>query len=99
MPVNEAFITDNETIASLDNDQLKSTVNNHIVISGNGAYYSSDLTNGLVLTSVFGETLNISVTDGSVTVNGNNALILDILTSNGVVSRAKGMSISRGLER
>jgi hypothetical protein len=40
---------------------------------------------GLTLTTVSGEVLTIAVEEGAVSVNGISTVILDILTSNGVV--------------
>lgn len=63
-----------------------------ITTDESGPFYSSELTEGLTLTSVQGDTLLISVSDGTVTVSLGSepgtvatCLVLDILTRNGVV--------------
>ncbi|KAI9028721.1 hypothetical protein DFJ74DRAFT_499753 [Hyaloraphidium curvatum] len=87
VPVNDAFTTE-EAVAILTGasaEEQASIANFMIVVSGNGVYYSSDLTDGLELQSVNGQNLQIAVIDGTVTVNGANCIILDILTSNGVI--------------
>jgi transforming growth factor-beta-induced protein len=73
-------------IASIASDaaQVKRILSNHIV---NGIYYRERLTNGLELTSLAGETLTISVTEGrfpTYMVNNATIEVADVVASNGI---------------
>lgn len=87
-PVNDAFAAlPTETLESLlqpeNIEDLQGVLTYHVVP---GAVMSSDLTDGMVVNSVNGESLTINVNDAGVSINGSaNVTTADIQTSNGVV--------------
>lgn len=86
VPVNQAIIDAKGTTAADYTEENWSDVIGYAhVVSGQGAYYSSDFTNGMSLQTVQGDNLTITVQDGTVYVNGVQVLLLDILTDSGVV--------------
>lgn len=87
VPFNEAMqIASENFFNSLDTFAQKDAMRYHVVTSLQGVYYSSDFEDGQALETVHGDTLTISIEDGTVFVNGVQLLFLDIVTSNGVVS-------------
>lgn len=91
-PTNDAFAalpegTLDTLLAPENQDQLASVLTYHVV---EGAVLSSDLSDGQEITTVQGETLTVSIEDGSVSivdVNGGEATVqqADVTASNGVV--------------
>lgn len=63
-------------------DQLTGILTYHVVA---GKVLSSDLTDGMTATTVNGQTITISLTDGKVMVNDAEVIIADVDTDNGVV--------------
>ncbi len=90
-PTNQAFINaglkDAATINSFDANTLASILTYHVIA---GRIFSSDLTNGATPTTLNGQTVSISLTNGA-QVKGNknsaasNIVATDIVTTNGVV--------------
>jgi uncharacterized surface protein with fasciclin (FAS1) repeats len=90
-PTNQAFINagypDAATINNADPNALTSILTYHVIA---GRIFSSDLTNGETPTTVNGETVTISLTNGA-QVKGksnstaSNIIATDIVTTNGVV--------------
>ncbi len=62
-------------------DKLAKVLTYHVV---SGAYTAADLTDGMELTSVEGETLKVSIKDGVVMVGGATVTTADVISSNGV---------------
>ena len=57
-----------------------------------GAVMSTDLTDGMVVETVNGESITINVSDAGVSINGSaNVAMADIVTSNGVVHVIDGV--------
>jgi uncharacterized surface protein with fasciclin (FAS1) repeats len=54
----------------------------HVV---SGSVLSTDLTDGQIVTTLQGQTVNIDITGGIVTVNGAQVIVADLLAENGVV--------------
>lgn len=87
-PTNAAFAALPEgTVATLlleeNKDQLVDILTYHVVA---GAYTSADITNGLELTTVNGDTLEFTIdAEGMVWINGSAMVtIADVISSNGV---------------
>ena len=85
-PTDEAFAALPEgTVATLllpeNKDQLISILTYHVVA---GKVMSTDLSNGMMATTVQGGTVTIMTKDG-VSVNGANVVTADIEASNGVI--------------
>lgn len=88
------FAPDNDAFAALpagtvenlllpeNQDQLTSVLTFHVVP---GKYTSESLSNGQILTTVNGQTLEVEKSAGSVTVNGAQISSADVMSSNGVV--------------
>lgn len=86
-PLDEAFAAlPAGTVESLvlpeNKAQLQGILTYH-VIAGN--VLSTDLSDGMVATTVNGKDVTINITDGKVTVNGAEVVIADIATDNGVI--------------
>ncbi len=86
-PVDAAFDALPEgTVATLvmpeNKAQLTGILTYHVVA---GKVMSSDLTDGMVVTTVNGQDLTIHLTDGKVMVNDAEVIIADVDTDNGVV--------------
>lgn len=54
----------------------------HVV---DGISLSGDLENGQIITTLFGETVSVTITDGDVFINNAQVTVADIVTINGVV--------------
>jgi len=85
-PVNDAFAALPEgTVESLlmeeNRDQLVSILTYHVVP---GAVMSTDLSDGMMATTVQGSDITVSIGEG-VMINDANVVIADIETSNGVI--------------
>lgn len=87
-PVNDAFAklpagTVDSLLAEESKESLTNILTYHVV---SGAYMAWDITDGLMLTTLQGESLTFTITDGVVYINGMPTLVAtDIVTSNGVV--------------
>ena len=87
-PVNTAFAKlPAGTLDSLLAEESKASLSNiltyHVVA---GAYMASDITDGLKLTTVQGQDLIFTISNGIVSINGMPSLLMtDIITSNGIV--------------
>jgi len=86
-PTNEAFAAlpagTVETLLLPDNiADLQAILTYHVVA---GDVRSTDLSDGMVVETVNGETITIGVSDSGVTINGTNVVAADIETSNGVI--------------
>ncbi len=86
-PVDAAFAALPEgTVATLilpeNKEKLQSILTYHVVA---GNVLSSDLSVGMVATTVNGASLTIRLEDGKVFVNDAEVVIADVLTDNGVV--------------
>jgi len=84
-PTNAAFEKLPEgTLESVleDKEKLKSILTFHVVP---GSVMSSDLSDGMVVKTVQGQEIKISVTDEGVMVNDAKVVTADIKTSNGVI--------------
>jgi len=62
----------------------------HVVL---GTYMESDITDGLTLPTVNGETISFKITDDGVTVNGEAVMVADISASNGVIHKIDGVLV------
>lgn len=85
-PTNEAFGAVQKTVDMLLKAENKSKLQNvlkyHVVA---GTYKAADLTDGMMLTTLQGEKLKVTVKDGKVTVGGAEVTKADVEVSNGVV--------------
>ena len=85
-PTNEAFAAIQDTVDTLllpeNQEDLQNVLQYHVV---SGKVMSTDLSDGMEVTALNGDTLVISITDGVVMVNGAEVVIADVETSNGVV--------------
>ena len=82
-PTNQAFAAINSTIAKLSMSQLASILEYHVVNGTVG--YSTTLTNGQMIPTLNGATVQITLSGGSVKVNQATVTIADVLVANGVV--------------
>gem|GEM_PF-5378989 len=96
-PVNDAFeALPDGTLTSLlaqeSKADLTSILTYHVV---SGAYFASDITDDLELTTLSGDKLMFSVDDAGVTINGLPTLLAtDLIGSNGVVHVIKDVLMS-----
>jgi len=87
-PVDTAFVdlpegTLDNLLAQESKADLKDILTYHVVP---GAYMASDITDGLMLETVQGQSLEFTINDGVVSINGMPTLLMtDIATSNGIV--------------
>jgi uncharacterized surface protein with fasciclin (FAS1) repeats len=84
-PTDDAFAALPEgTVEGLlaDTDALTSVLTYHVVP---GAVMSGDLSDGMTATTVNGADITITISDGTVMVNGATVTTADIETSNGVI--------------
>lgn len=85
-PTNEAFAAIQDTVDVLllpeNQADLQNVLQYHVV---SGKVMSTDLSDGMEVTALNGDTLVISITDGVVMINGAEVVIADVETSNGVV--------------
>jgi uncharacterized surface protein with fasciclin (FAS1) repeats len=87
-PTNDAFAALPEgTVASLLLEENVADLSNiltyHVVA---GSYAAGDITDGLELTTVQGQSLIFTLVDGKVMINGTSEVVLaDVATSNGTV--------------
>jgi transforming growth factor-beta-induced protein len=82
-------LTNPEDITVLDADILKEILLYHTVA---GTYTAADITDGLILTTVQGETIEFSIDGDAVMINGNVMITgTDILASNGVIHTIDGI--------
>lgn len=86
-PLDEAFeALPKGTVDSLvlpeNKDQLQEILTYHVLVN---KVMSSDLSDGMVATTVNGEDITIHIEDGVVTVNDAKVVITDIETDNGVI--------------
>lgn len=96
-PTNEAFLSVVESVDALMGigpDTIKAVLAYHVVP---GTYLSSDITDGLILTTVQGETIEFGVSDSGITVNEENIGPADIAASNGVIHVIDGIMFPKVL--
>ncbi|KAL8959407.1 MAG: hypothetical protein Q9183_005639 [Haloplaca sp. 2 TL-2023] len=82
-PNNSAFRAIGSAVGNLTNEQLAEILSYHVVNGTVG--YSSDLMDGMTLTTLGGGELTISIEEGDVFVNSALVQRSDILVANGVV--------------
>lgn len=86
-PTNAAFdALGQELIDELLSDpfaELLQALRHHVV--ADNAVFSSDLSDGLTITSFNGQELNVTIEDGNVFINDAQVIIADLEASNGVV--------------
>jgi len=91
-PTNAAWtevITDLTSLESLDPTVLSAILAYHVVF---GTYEASDITDGLILTTLMGETIEFGIDDeGVVTVNEEIISMTDISASNGIIHKIDGV--------
>jgi len=76
--------------SSYDPILLSEVLTYHVV---SGTFMASDITDGLTLTTVNGETILFKITDDGVTVNGEAVMVPDISASNGVIHKIDGVLV------
>jgi uncharacterized surface protein with fasciclin (FAS1) repeats len=85
-PTNDAFAAIQETVDSLllpeNKADLQNVLQYHVV---SGKVMSTDLSDGMEVTALNGDTLTISIEDGKVMINDAEVTLADVETSNGVV--------------
>lgn len=81
-PTNSAFEDIGSALATLTAEQATAILGYHVV---NGTVAYSSLLSNTSVTSMTGQPLNISITDGEVFVNSARVITADILVSGGVV--------------
>ena len=83
-PTNAAFDAIEPVVEQLaeDPEALASVLTYHVV---SGAVFAGDLSDGMTVETLQGETLTISVGEGGVSVNGANVVLANVPASNGVI--------------
>ncbi len=85
-PTNDAFASIQETVDTLlmpeNLADLQNVLTYHVVA---GSFMASDLSDGMEIETVQGDTLTVSITDGKVMIGGAEVVLADVETSNGVV--------------
>ena len=85
-PTNDAFAAIQETVDTLllpeNQEALQDVLLFHVV---EGRVMSTDLSDGMQVTALNGDTLVITIEEGRVFINGAEVVIADVVTSNGVV--------------
>jgi len=81
-PTDAAFDAAESTISGLNEDGVSSALTYHVA---KGVGYGTDFLNGQVIPTVNGKSLSITVTNGTVFVNGARIVKTDLLTKNGVI--------------
>jgi len=86
-PTNDAFAklpagTVDTLVKPENKDQLTSILTYHVVA---GSVKASDLRDGMVVKTVNGQDLTVTIKDGKVMINDATVIIADIMTSNGVI--------------
>lgn len=100
-PTNDAFAAlPTDTLESLldpaNQADLQSVLTYHVVP---GEVMAADLTDGMTVETVNGETLTFAVSEAGVTINGNASVTMaDIETSNGVVHVIDGVLLPSAAE-
>jgi len=95
-PTNDAFAAaiDLDNLALIDPAVLTEFLTYHVVL---GLYESTDITDGLTLTTLQGETIEFDVTDSGITVNEENIIDADIIASNGIVHVIDGVMYPKSI--
>ena len=75
-------------LALIDDTVLSQFLTHHVVL---GTYTSADITDGLILTTLQGETIEFGVMGTDITVNEENIIAADIVASNGIVHVIDGV--------
>mmetsp|Transcript_19501 Transcript_19501/g.54394 ORF Transcript_19501/g.54394 Transcript_19501/m.54394 type:complete len:211 (-) Transcript_19501:190-822(-) len=81
---------DSSEVQAVDPSLLYGILTYHIVP---GTYLAKDITDGLTLKTVMGESISFAVSDNVVTVNGAVISVTDISASNGVIHKVNGVLI------
>lgn len=92
-PTNEAIaelIPDLDNLDVLDPGPLTEILMHHVV---QGTYLASDITDGLILPTFAGDTIEFNVTGGVVTVDDSAISDTDIIASNGVIHKIEGVML------
>jgi transforming growth factor-beta-induced protein len=93
-PTNDAFAEIQSTVDTLLMPENKADLQNvltyHVV---SGSFMAGDLSDGMEIQTVQGQTLMVSITDGKVMINGAEVILPDVGTSNGVVHVIDGVLV------
>lgn len=96
-PVNSGVLSllttlgvDPSAVDGVDPSLLYGILTYHVVP---GTYLAKDITNGLILKTVMGESVTFAISDDVVTVNGQAIAVTDIPASNGVIHKINGVLI------
>jgi len=81
-PTDGAFDSAESTISGLNEDGIKSALTYHVA---KGVGYNTDFLHGQVIPTVNGKLLSVTVTNGTVSINGARIVKTDLLTRNGVI--------------
>lgn len=85
-PTNEAFAAIQETVDTLllpeNQEALQDVLLFHVV---EGRVMSGDLSDGMEVTTLNGDTLVVTIDEGMVLINGAEVVVADVETSNGIV--------------
>ena len=85
-PTNDAFAAIQDTVDLLllpeNKADLQNVLQYHVV---SGKVMSTDLSDGMEVTALNGDTLTITIEDGKVMINDAEVTLADVETSNGVV--------------
>ncbi len=86
-PLNSAFEAVADVVASLDADQLSTVLTYHVV--GGSNVRSTDLSNGMQVTTVSGQDFTIDLTNGTKVIDQSgaeaNIILTDVQATNGVI--------------
>jgi len=96
-PTNAAFtnlLTSGSDISALGIDNIAEVLSYHVVV---GSYMASDITDGLILETLQGETIEFGIDGGVVTVNGQFISTTDIPASNGVIHKIDGVMFPKAI--
>lgn len=88
-PSDTAFSEIGSILANATTETISSVLTYHVVQGS--VVYSSDITQNTTLETVNGESINISVVNGTVYVNSAKVVTPDVLVSNGVVHVIDGV--------
>ena len=86
-PLNSAFEAIESTVSSLTPDQLSTVLTYHVVADAN--VLSSDLTDGMIVQTVSGQSFEVSLQNGAVITDQSgqsaNIVLTDVQATNGVI--------------
>eukprot|EP00535_Pseudo-nitzschia_heimii_P000755 CAMPEP_0197182992 /NCGR_PEP_ID=MMETSP1423-20130617/7220_1 /TAXON_ID=476441 /ORGANISM="Pseudo-nitzschia heimii, Strain UNC1101" /LENGTH=387 /DNA_ID=CAMNT_0042633513 /DNA_START=74 /DNA_END=1237 /DNA_ORIENTATION=+ len=96
-PTNAAFeevITDIDNLEVLDSSIILQLLSYHVAP---GTYMASDITDGLIIPTVQGETIEFHVNAGGVFVNEESISAVDIPASNGIIHKIDGVMFPQAI--